>query len=116
MSPSDAPESDDPNCATDQDVAQRCTRIRRSELRHGFLLFGDLTRLYREVGLLRSVETGHEGVDLLAHLDSVGSLLVKVTAKVGALTDAGGTIVKIGRASGRERVGRYVLIGGVWVS
>src|SRR3546814_4941844 len=93
MSPSDAPESDDPNCATDQDVAQRCTRIRRSELRHGFLLFGDLTRLDREVGLLRAVETGHEGVDLLAHLETVGALLVTITAKVGALDKAGGPVV-----------------------
>src|SRR5690606_14364230 len=59
----------------------------------GGLLFGDLARLDREVGLLRAVEADHHRVDLLPDLEAVRTLLVAVAAEVRALDEAGRTIV-----------------------
>src|SRR5690606_2640173 len=76
-----------------EDVAQRCTRIRRTVLLDGLLLFGDLTCLDREVRLLRTVEADDQRVDLLAHLEAVRTLLVAVAAEVGPLDEARRTVV-----------------------
>src|SRR5690606_28789098 len=75
-----------------EDVAERRTRVRRTVLRDGFLLFGDLHRLDREVRLFRTVETDNHRVELLADLIAFGALFVAVAAKVGALDEAGGAI------------------------
>src|SRR3546814_862427 len=76
-----------------EDVAQRRTRIRRAILCDGLLLFGDLQRLDREVGFLRTVEADDHRVELLTDLIAFGALFVAVAAKVGALDEAGRTIV-----------------------
>src|SRR5205085_8406695 len=76
-----------------QDVAERSARIRRSILGDRLLLFGDLHRLDREVGLLRAVEADNHRVELLADLEAFGALLVAVAAKVAALDEAGRSVV-----------------------
>src|SRR5690606_15022004 len=42
--------------------------------------------------LLRAVESGDHRVELLAHLETVGTLFVAVAAEVGALDEAGRTV------------------------
>jgi hypothetical protein len=74
MSPSEAPESDEPYCATACFSSAICMR------------------LDREVRLLRTVETDDHRVELLADLEAVGTLLVAVAAKVAALDEAGGAV------------------------
>src|SRR5690606_39343379 len=76
-----------------EDVAQRGTRIRRSVLLNGLLLLGDLACLDREIGLLRTVEADHHGVDFLARLEAVRTLLVTVAAEIGALDEAGRPVI-----------------------
>ena len=75
MSPSDAPESDEPYWAT------------------ACFSFGDLHRLDREGRLLGTVETGHHRVELLADLETLRTLLVAVAAEVAALDEAGCAVV-----------------------
>ena len=67
--------------------------VGRTVLRHRLLLFGDLQRLDREVGLLRPVEADDLGVELLADLEALRTLLVAVAAEVGALDEAGRAVV-----------------------
>src|SRR5690606_34767685 len=76
-----------------QDVAEARARIGRAILRHRLLLLGDLERLDREVGLLRAVEAGDHGVELLADLEALRPLLVTVATKVAALDEAGRAVV-----------------------
>ena len=63
-----------------EDVAKRSARVQRTILFDSLLFFGKLECLDREVRLLRTVETGDHGVELLADLEAVGALFVTVTA------------------------------------
>jgi len=72
MSPSVAPESEEPI------------------LRDGLLLFGDFQRLDRDLhlaGLL--VELDHPRVDLFAHRKTLGALIVAITGQFGPLDEGG---------------------------
>ena len=62
-------------------------------MRDSLLFFGKLHGLDREVRLLRTIETDHHRVELLANLETVGALLVTITAKVGALDEAGCSVL-----------------------
>src|SRR3546814_20383581 len=75
-----------------EDVAERRTRVRRTILRDGLLLFGDLHRLDREVRLFRAVEADDHRIELLADLVTFGALFVAVEAQVGAVEEAGGAL------------------------
>src|SRR5690606_21541855 len=76
-----------------EDVAEAGARIGRTILRDGFLLFGDLHRLDREVRLLRTIEADDHGIELLTDLEALGALLVAVAAEVGPLDETGGPIL-----------------------
>src|SRR6476646_9114473 len=76
-----------------EDVAQRGAGIRRSVLLDRLLLFGDLARLDREVGLLRTVEADYHRVELGADLEAVGALFGAVAAEVAALGEPGRAVV-----------------------
>src|SRR5690606_175116 len=72
-----------------ENVAERSTRIRRSVLCNGFLLFRDFQSLDRNAelaGLL--VEDGYASVNLLANGEALWALLVAVTGQVGTLDEA----------------------------
>ena len=86
-----------------EDVAERRARIGRSVLRHSLLLFGDLHRLDREGRLLRTVDPGDLGIELLSDLEAFRTLFVAIAAKVGTLDEARRTIVPDLRGSGRTR-------------
>ena len=75
MSPSEAPESDEPNCAT---------ASFSSAISSALIESGDLAILL--------VEVGDAGVDLLADRETLRTLLRTVTRQVGA-ADEGGEIV-----------------------
>ena len=63
MSPSEAPESDEPYCG------------------HGFLLFGDFQRLDRETDLAGlAIDRGHARIDLVALGETLRTLVVAVAA------------------------------------
>ena len=68
-------------------------RIRAAVLGDRLLLLGDLHRLDREVGLLRTVEADHHRVELLADLEALGALLVAVAAEIVALDEADRAVV-----------------------
>src|SRR5690606_41007886 len=69
-------------------ISERCTRIRRSVLRNGFLLFCDLERLDRHGQLARLlVEYDHACIDLLTNGEALWTLLVTVTRKIRALDE-----------------------------
>src|SRR5437660_3020134 len=73
-----------------QDIAQRRARIRGAVLRDGFLLFGDLERLDRDLhlaGLL--VELDHPRVDLFADGKTLGALVVAIARQLGPLDEGG---------------------------
>ena len=55
---------------------------------NGLLFFSQLERLDREVRLFRAVETGDHRIKLLTNLKAIRTLLVTVTAQVGALDEA----------------------------
>src|SRR5687768_11570020 len=76
-----------------ENVAQARAGVRRPILGDGLLLFGDLERLDREVRLLRAVETGHHGIELLTDLETLRTLLVAVAAEVGPLDEASRAVV-----------------------
>src|SRR5205085_3098957 len=76
-----------------EDVAKRRARIRRAILRDSLLLLGDLQCLHGEVRLLRSIESDHHCIQLLADLESLRTLLVPVAAKIASLDEAGGALV-----------------------
>src|SRR6185312_3246297 len=76
-----------------QNIAERRTGVGRAILRDGLLLLGDLHRLDGEIGLLRTIEADHQSVELLPDLEPLGTLLVAVAAQIGALGEAGRTIV-----------------------
>src|SRR5690606_14647246 len=68
-----------------QDVAERCARIGRTEIGHGFTLFGDFERLDRELdaaGL--AIVLGDACVDLFALAETLGTLVVAVAGEIGA--------------------------------
>src|SRR5690349_13752711 len=73
-----------------KDVAQRSAAVGRAVLRNCLLFLGDLKRLDREIRLLRPIETGDEGIELLTDLETLRTLLVAVAAEVGALDEASG--------------------------
>ena len=75
MSPRLAPKSDEPYCST----ACFSSAIWRA--------------LTEKLRLLRTVEAGDHGVELLADLEAVGALLVAVAAEVAALDEAGRAVV-----------------------
>ena len=62
-------------------------------MRDRLLLFGDLQRLDREVGLLRAIEADDQCIEFLADLEAFRALLVAVAAEIGALDEAGRAIV-----------------------
>jgi hypothetical protein len=70
MSPSEAPESDEPYWATACFSSEICSA------------------LIEKFGLLRPVEADHQRVELLADLEALGALLVAVAAEIGALDEA----------------------------
>src|SRR5438445_5246953 len=76
-----------------QNVAERRARIRRAILSDRLLLLGDLHRLDREVGFLRAIEADHHGVELLADLEALRTLLVAVAAEVPPLGETDRAIV-----------------------
>src|SRR6476620_11763592 len=76
-----------------EDVAQRGAGVRRAVLLDRLLLFGDLARLDREVGLFRTVEADDHRIELGADLEAVGALLVAVAAEVAALDEASRAVV-----------------------
>src|ERR1700721_409314 len=73
-----------------ENVAQRRPRIGGAVLRDGLLLFGDFQCLDRDLhlaGLL--VELDHPRIDLFADGETLGTLIVAVTGKLGALDEGG---------------------------
>jgi len=71
-----------------EDVAERRARVGGAVLGDGLLLFRDLQRLDRELGLAAAaVERDHAGIDLLADLEAVGTLVVAIAGKLGTLDE-----------------------------
>src|SRR3982074_609649 len=71
-----------------ENVAQRRSRIGGAVLRDGFLLFGDFQRLDRDLhlaGLL--VELDHPRIDLFAHRETLGALIVAITGEFRPLDE-----------------------------
>src|SRR5690606_28102173 len=77
-----------------EDVAERRTRIGRTELCDGFLLFGDFQRLDRKLDLAILLrEVGDAGVDDLTDRETLRTLLVTVARQIGATNERGDVLV-----------------------